>query len=82
MYKQLAVKCTCYVFLQSVGECDWPTVNKKLREYGLPAVKIQHPAEVQHVSGKIYTLEISLIQKWNVFMNQGIVLIQHLEKIS
>ena len=42
------------LFLQSVGESDWPAVNKKLRENGLPAVKIQHPAEVQHVSGKTF----------------------------
>lgn len=38
---------------------DWSTVNKKLREHGLHPVKIQHPADVQHLSGSMVCLDSS-----------------------
>jgi len=38
-------------------------VNRKLKENGLKAIKIQHPSEVENLRGKLYTFTIvTLIQ--------------------
>ncbi|KAH3700131.1 hypothetical protein DPMN_075099, partial [Dreissena polymorpha] len=38
-------------------EDAWSSVNKKLREHGLGTVKIQHPADIQHLSGSTVCLD-------------------------
>ena len=52
-----------YLNLQEKDDEDWLIVNRKLKENGLKAIKIQHPSEVENLRGKLYTFTIvTLIQ--------------------